>query len=58
MDIERRPDPFPDQATGSLSDLLVSNRTRLSPAGDDEQEHEDHPIASRGHLPSCWAHGR
>src|SRR5262249_18005243 len=38
-----RPDPFPAQAASLLPGLLAATRTRLTPASDDEREHEDHP---------------
>src|SRR3954466_4938342 len=56
FDTGLRPGPFPDRAASLLPGLLAATRTGLAPASDDEHEHEDHPITSRGHLRFCWAH--
>jgi len=56
IDTGLRPDPFPDRAASLLPGLLAATRTGLTPASDDEHEHQDHPVKSRGHLPFRWAH--
>src|SRR3954463_2583007 len=56
FDTGLRPGPFPDRAASLLPGLLAATRTGLAPASDDEHEHEDHPVTSRGHLRFCWAH--
>src|SRR3954463_7188692 len=58
FDTGLRPGPFPARAASLLPGLLAATRTGLPPASDDEHEHDDHPVMSRGHLPFCWAHER
>ena len=54
FDTGLRPGPFPTRAASLLPVLLTATRTGLTPASDDEHEHQITP--SRGHLLFHWAH--
>src|SRR6266487_2982502 len=56
FDTGLRPDPFPSRTASLLPGLLTATRTGLTPASDDEHEHQDHPATSRGHPLFRWAH--